>query len=366
MISSPPKLRDELEVIRGMDDIPLIFDPVTGNYHRITRAGEAVLTYLDGTRSRDDLVAFFSRADQVRAEALSRQIDTFLAALGSSGLLEGSELPDKPQGGGRVRTSMLMPRIILTRSLPRVLEPLAAVLRAVPAKLLVLIVALGALAGYAFGFHTLFTAMPPPQDLAGPAFLLATGVMLLYVLMHETAHALVAQMLGTPVRGLGVALLFYFMPVAYVDRTDAYRFRGRGGRVVLAMAGILSDGWFCAVSGAVALNSAGLLRDTAVLLLGMQLLMLIINLNPLMPSDGYTALEAASGLTNARGRAFALLRHTARRQELPAHLANLSKAARRGHMAYGLFSVAYVCLLAYTMFHAVPVTVDLALSAVGR
>ncbi|MFI0978258.1 hypothetical protein ACH4SP_14840 [Streptomyces sp. NPDC021093] len=351
-----------------MDDIPLIFDPVTGNYHRITRAGEVVLTYLDGTRTRDDLIAFLSRADQARAEALSRQIDTFLAALDRSGLLEGSEpeLADKSQKVGRVRTSMLMPRIILTRSLPRVLEPLAAVLRAVPAKLLVLIAALGALAGYAFGFHTLFAAMPPPQDLAGPAFLLATGVMLLYVLMHETAHALVAQILGTPVRGLGVALLFYFMPVAYVDRTDAYRFRGRGGRVTLAMAGILSDGWFCALSGVVALNSAGILRDTAALLLGMQLLMLIINLNPLMPSDGYTALEAASGLTNARGRAFALLRHTVRREELPAHLAKLSKTARRGHMAYGLFSVAYVCLLAYTMFHAVPITVDLALSVVGR
>ncbi|MET9872300.1 hypothetical protein ABZZ16_40505, partial [Streptomyces sp. NPDC006386] len=360
MISSPPKLRDELEVIRGMDDMPLIFDPVTGNYHRITRAGEVVLTYLDGTRTRDDLVAFFSRDDQARAEALSRQIDTFLAALDKSGLLEGSEPSDSPQGGGRVRTSMLMPRIILTRSLPRLLEPLAAALRAVPAKPLVLIAVLGALCGYTFGFHTLFTATPPPQDLAGPAFLVATGVMLLYVLMHETAHALVAQMLGTPVRGLGVALLFYFMPVAYVDRTDAYRHRGRGGRVLLAMAGILSDGWFCALSGVVALNSEGLLRDTAALLLGMQLLMLVINLNPLMPSDGYTALEAATGLTNARGRAFALLRHTVLRQELPTHLANLGTAVRRVHMAYGLFSVAYVCLLAYAMFHAVPVTVDLA------
>ncbi|MFF7727395.1 hypothetical protein [Streptomyces sp. NPDC008001] len=366
MISSPPKLREELEVIRGMDDIPLIFDPVTGNYHRISRAGEVVLTYLDGTRTRDDLVAFLARADQRRAEALSGQIDTFLAALDRSGLLEGSEPPGKPKDRGRVRGSMMMPRIVLTRSLPRVLEPLAVVLRAVPARLLVLIAALGALAGYAFGFHTLFTVMPAPRDLAGPAFLLGTGVMLLYVLMHETAHALVAQMLGTPVRGLGVALLFYFMPVAYVDRTDAYRFRGRGGRVVLAMAGILSDGWFCALSGVIALNSGGLLRDVAVLVLGMQLLMLIINLNPLMPSDGYTALEAATGFTNARGRAFALLRHTVRREELPAYLANLSKAARRGHMAYGLFAVAYICLLAYATFRALPATVNLALSAVGR
>ncbi|MEU9003199.1 hypothetical protein ACFWBI_20400 [Streptomyces sp. NPDC059982] len=349
-----------------MDDIPLIFDPVTGNYHRITRASEVVLTYLDGTRTRDDLVTFFSGADQARTDALGRQVDAFLAALEKSGLLEGSDLPDKAGNGGRFRTSMLMPRIILTRSLPRLLEPVAVVMRAVPAKLLVLLVVLGSVAGYAFGFHALFTAMPPIQDRAGLAFPLATCVMLLYVLIHESAHALVAQILGTPVRGLGVALLFYFMPVAYVDRTDAYRVRGRGGRVLLAVAGILSDGWFCALSGTIALNSHGMVQDTGAFLLGMQLLMLVLNLNPLMPSDGYTALEAAVGLTNARGRAFALLRHTARRQELPAHLANLSRRARRGYMAYGAFSMAYVCFLAFAMLHSLPATVGLALSVVGR
>ncbi|MYT15714.1 putative peptide zinc metalloprotease protein [Streptomyces sp. SceaMP-e96] len=366
MISSPPKLRDELEVIHGMDDIPLIFDPVTGNYHRITRASEVVLTYLDGTRTRDDLVEFFSRADRTRADALSRQLDTFLSALEKSGLLDGSDLTDQARNGRRVRTSMLMPRIILTRSLPHVLEPVANVARSVPASLLVLLASLGSVAGYAFGFHTFFTAMPPLRVLSGPAFLLATCVMLLFVLAHETAHALVAQILKAPIRGLGVALLFYFMPVAYVDRTDAYRVRGRGGRVVLAMAGILSDGWFCGLTGLFALNADGLLQHTAALLLGMQLLLLVINLNPLMPSDGYTALEAATGVTNGRGRAFALLRHTVRRQQLPAHLANLSARARRGYMAYGMFSMVYVGCLAFAMFHALPTTVDLVLSVVGR
>lgn len=349
-----------------MDDIPLIFDPVTGNYHRITRASELVLTYLDGTRTRDDLVEFFSRADRARSQALSGQLDSFLATLEKSGLLEGSELPDKDGNGGRVRTSMLMPRVVLTRSLPRVLEPLAVVLRALPAKLLVLLATLVALCGYSFGFHTFFTQLPPLQELAGPAFLIATGVMLVFVLVHESAHALVAQILRAPIRGLGVALLFYFMPVAYVDRTDAYRVRGRGGRVVLALAGILSDGLFCGLTGVVALNSDGMVQDTAAFLLGMQLFMVVINLNPLMPSDGYTALESASGLTNARGRAFSLLRHTVRRRPLPAHLAHLSGRARKGYMTYGIVSVAYVCFLAFAMFHALPVTVDLALSAVGR
>ncbi|MFD4532208.1 hypothetical protein ACFWNL_16960 [Kitasatospora sp. NPDC058397] len=365
MITSPLKLREELEVIHGMDDIPLIFDPATGNYHRISRAGEVVLTYLDGTRTRDDLVEHLAGHDRPRSDAFGRQLDSFLASLAQSGLLEGSELPEKP-GNGRVRTSMLMPRVVLTRSLPVVLEPVARVLRKVPAAIPVAIAVIGALAGYAFGLHTFFAAMPPLKELAGFAFPLATGVMLLFVLVHETAHALVAQVLRAPIRGLGVALLFYFMPVAYVDRTDAYRVRERGGRIVLALAGVLSDGWFCGVVGILALNSHGLVQHTAAFLLGMQLLMLIVNLNPLMPSDGYTALEAATGLTNARGRAFALLRSTIRRQELPAHLRNVSRRARLTYMAYGLFSVAYVCFLALSTVQAVPVTVHLALSVVGR
>ncbi|WAX78348.1 hypothetical protein [Streptomyces sp. KMM 9044] len=375
MISSPPKLREGLEVIRGMDDIPLIFDPVSGHYHRITRSAEALLGYLDGTRTRDDLVAYFSenaRVDQARADAFSRQLDTFLAGLERSGLLEGSEQTEQgtgasPSAGGkRFRTSMLMPRVVLTRSLPTVLEPVARVLRALPARLIVVLATLGAVTGYAFGFHTLFTGTPGLRDLAGPAFLIATGVMLLIVLAHESAHALVAQYLKVPIRGLGVALLFYFMPVAYVDRTDAYRLRGRGGRVLLAMAGVLSDGWFCGVVGLVALNSSGLVQHTAAFLLGMQMFLLIVNLNPLMPSDGYTAVEAAAGLTNMRGRAFTLLRHTIRRQPLPEHLARFGTGARRWHVTYALASVAYGCFLAYAMFHTIPLSVDLALSVVGR
>ncbi|MEV6978352.1 hypothetical protein [Kitasatospora sp. NPDC093806] len=351
-----------------MDDIPLIFDPVTGHYHRITPAGEKVLGFLDGTRTRDDLVAFFSRADRIRAEALTRQLDTFLASLEHSGLLEGSPPPTAKNAGTgrRVRTSMLMPRVVITRSLPTLLEPVARLLRALPAGLLVLLAVLGAATGYGLGIHTYLTRTPALQDLAGHAFLIATAVMPLIVLAHETAHALVAQYLKVPIRGLGVALLFYFMPVAYVDRTDAYRVRGRSARVVLAMAGILSDGVLCGLVALTALNSSGLVRDTTVFLLGMQFFLLVVNLNPLMPSDGYTALEAATGQANARDRAFTLLRHTLARKPLPEHLANLGTGARRAHLAYALASAAYVCFLAYAMLHAIPLTADFALAVVGR
>jgi putative peptide zinc metalloprotease protein len=359
------KLRDELEVIRGMDDIPLIYDPVTGSYHRITPAGEMVLSLLDGTRTKHDVLKFFADHNPARAETVRRQVDVFLTGLESSGLLTGSQLPPRsPRMDQRVRTSRLMPRVVLTRSLPVILEPVARLLRLLPARLLVGVAALGAIVGFGVGFHTLFTGVPPLTQIVGPAFLVATVLQLVVVLLHEMAHALVAQVLKTPVRGLGVALLFYFMPVAYVDRTDAYRLRERSGRVTLAMAGIMSDGWWCGITGLVALSTTGFVQHVAAFLLGIQLVGLVINLNPLLPSDGYTALEVMTGSVDARGRSLGLLKHTILRRELPPHLATLPGRAKLAYAAYGAISIAYVCFLAFSVIRVTPTTVDLAIRAV--
>jgi len=364
---STPRLRQELEVIRGMDDIPLIFDPVTGNYYRITRAGEAVLSYLDGTRSRDELIELFTSHNADRAETIRRQIEGFLAGLEASGLLEGTMPPPQArQAGKRVKSSRLMPRVVITRSLPVVLEPLARVLRKIPARLLVGVAAAGAVAGFGFGFHTLFTGVPNLMHIIGPPFLVAAALQLLLVLFHEMSHALVAQVLNVPVRGLGVALLFYFMPVAYVDRTDAYRVRGKGGRITLALAGIMCDGWWCGIVGLVALNTHGFVQHTAAFLLAMQLIGLVINLNPLLPSDGFVALETAMGSIDVRGRAFTLLKCRVLRRPLPPYLASMSRGSRAAHMVYGAICIAYTCLLAYSAVRALPVMVDLARMAVGR
>ncbi|GII62079.1 hypothetical protein Skr01_21640 [Sphaerisporangium krabiense] len=360
-----PRLRQELEVIRGMDDIPLIFDPVTGSYHRITRAGEVVLSYLDGSRTREELVELFAGDDTGHAEKLRAQIDGFLATLESSGLLDGTgPPPGAGQAGRRVKTSRMMPRVVITRKLPVLLEPVAGVLRRMSATVLVGVFAVGAIAGFCLGLTTLFTRMPNLTHIIGPPFLVAAALQLLLVLCHETCHALVAQVLKVPVRGLGVALLFYFMPVAYVDRTDAYRHKGKGGRITLAMAGVMSDGWWCGVVGLVALNTHGFVQQSLAFLLAMQLMGLVINLNPLLPSDGFVALETAFGSVDARGRAFTLIKSRLLRREPPAYLAALSRGKRAGLTLYGAISAAYTCLVAYGAFRGVPAVVGMAVKAV--
>ena len=83
--AAPPRMRADLEVLSGMDDIPMIFDPVTGSYHRITPSGKVVLAHLDGTRTRDEIVQLLGEDDAERR----RRLEEFLHGLHTSGLLVG-------------------------------------------------------------------------------------------------------------------------------------------------------------------------------------------------------------------------------------------------------------------------------------
>jgi putative peptide zinc metalloprotease protein len=347
MTTTAPRLRDGLEVLTGMDEMTLIFDPVSGAYHRVSRSGGVLLAHLDGAHSVDDLtrLADPTGADLTRRTQFRTQLDGFLDHLDRSGLLAGSE-PPAPTAEKRAKTSRMMPRVVVSRSLPRLLEPLAARLRGGLAPVLAWIAAALAVAGFAAGFGVLFTHGGVSVPRSGLAFALAAVLQLVLILLHESSHALVAQVLKVPVRGLGFAMLFWFMPVAYVDRTDAYRLRGRRGRVALALAGMGSDGVWTGVVGGAALLTDGFWQHTFLLLLTLQLIGLMVNLNPLLPSDGYSALEAASGQVDYRGRAFGLVGSVLARRPRPSYLRGLPTRRAAGYTAYAVGSAGYVLLVA--------------------
>ncbi|MGO1173630.1 MAG: PqqD family peptide modification chaperone [Actinomycetaceae bacterium] len=347
MTVTVPQLREELELITGMDDMPLIYDPATGVYHRVSRSGHAILQRLDGSHTADDLAGLAQAADDDARAAFRKQLDEFLAHLERSGLLVGSELPDVGEREGRVRTSRLMPRVVITRELPRILEPVAALLRGAPLGVLGPAAVVLAVVGFGAGVTTLVARGGMWATFDPAPLLTAIALQLTLILAHESSHALVAQVLGVPVRGLGFAVLFWFMPVAYVDRTDAYRLRGRRGRVAIAVAGMTTDGILCGVVAALAWNASGFWSDTLLLLLTFQIIGLVINTNPLLPSDGFSALEAATGLVNFRARAFLYLRSTVTRTDLPSHLRRLSWRRRAGFVAYAVVALVYVLAAAF-------------------
>jgi putative peptide zinc metalloprotease protein len=342
---SRPKLRDDLEIMRGMNDLPLIFDPVSGVYHRVSKSGEAMLQHLDGSRSLDDLVSAVT-VDEAARPRVRTQLETFLQSLNESGLLVGSTSERPVNKDARVRRSMLMPRVVVSRSLPKLLELPARLFRNRYRALLLSVFPALAIAGFTHGFVTLFQYGLPNMAQVGLPLLSAVFIQLVLILFHETAHALVAQIYKAPVRGLGFALLFYFMPVAYVDRTDAYRLKTKSSRAAIAVAGMVSDGIFTGIIGLVAVTSTGFVHHVTVVLLALQFIGLLVNLNPLLPGDGYSALESVTGLVDVRGRSMTVLKCKLLMQPLPAYLASLPQSSIRAYLIYGTICVVYIVVLA--------------------
>ncbi|WP_189246788.1 PqqD family peptide modification chaperone [Streptosporangium pseudovulgare] len=340
MNAVPLRLRPGVEVITGIDDRPLLFNPATGRYVALTRAGVRVLDLLDGSRTGAVITAGLAG----EREDLRERVDAFLADLRQAGVLTVE--PREPDRRARILSFSLrehMPRLRLTGRVEHVLEPVAAVLRRVPARALTGAVLAVVLAGLLTGGY----ALTHPAGHGYPAlWWVALPILVVQIICHETAHALACQYLRAPIREAGVGLMLYFMPVAYVDRTDAYRIRSRGGRVMIALAGPFSDQLWFGVTGVIALTAPGQAGDIAYVLLVLQGMLTLVNLNPLLPSDGYHAVTAAVGAVNLRGRAFAYLTHVVLRGPLPSGMRALGAWRKAGYLLFGGLCLAYAAGLA--------------------
>ncbi len=195
------------------------------------------------------------------------------------------------------------------------------------------------LAIYAF---TQLGFAPDQNLLALPVVL---GVIVLHLIGHELCHAVTGSYFGVKVRELGVALLYYFIPVGYADHTDNYHLNKSSQRAYIALAGPAFDLTAAALSGLIACVSTGWVAATFHALFLLQMTTFAYDLNPLMPSDGYHAIEAGFGELNFRRRSFTLLFKLLLRQRLEDYLATLSQKQRVLRVCYALFSLIYIALL---------------------
>ena len=352
-----PRLRRGVSLIVGMDNQPMLFDSDSGKYHRLGAAAAFIVGQFDGVRP---LPTIIEELPQDIDEAGAKRITSLVDNLRDKSLLVGSEpAPAVPAAPARTRRTRgrhtaqprqarhlkverprrsggwWLPRIIIARKYHRIVAPIVTLLQRLPARALSWVFLALAVCGYTAGAMVLSSLAGGPR----PGVLVviaAVMIQLVSILLHESWHAIVAGYLGTPIRGLGVALMFWAIPIAYVDRTDSYRVRSRRGLTMLALAGIFSDGVVCGLEAAVAWASTGMVRQVALTLCAFQLTMLVTNLNPFTQSDGVAAVEAATGSVNLRGRSMFVLRRVLTRQPLPPALAVMRPAVRWGYFIYGL------------------------------
>ncbi|MEU6084214.1 hypothetical protein [Streptomyces sp. NPDC047108] len=350
-----PAIRPGVEIVEGINHELVAFDAETGHYTRLSRSGAAILRALDGTMT--------GREFTVRAlgegggdTASGRILTDFLDELRAAGLLTVPPTPGRRSAAVRFARRSHMPRkALITGRVSVLLDPVAHALRRAP-KVLAVLWGTAALLSLAAGWSVL--SAPHAVERFAPAGLtwgwaLVAAILLTQTVVHELWHAVICRYHGIPVREIGIGLLFYVVPAAYVDRTDAYRLPGRGSRVAIALAGVASDVLWLGCCALLARETGGQAGAALGVLVLLQVTFLLANLNPLLPTDGYQALEAGLGAVNLRARSFTVLRCLVLRQPAPSWLATRGRAARLRYVAFGLVCLAYAALVAALLLRAV-------------
>ncbi len=115
---------------------------------------------------------------------------------------------------------------------------------------------------------------------------------------------------------------------------------------MISVAGPGADMIVAGVAAVLVWRADGLLANTAYVFVFLELVLLVVNLNPLLPTDGQQVLEGLTGEINLRNRAMRYLGHIVLRASLPSYLIGLSLRRRVIYIAYGTLSVLYLVAVA--------------------
>ena len=169
---------------------------------------------------------------------------------------------------------------------------------------------------------------------------------LVIIAIHELAHGYTCKYFGGQVHEIG-AMLFYFEPAFFCNVNDAWTFpelRARlwvtaaGSWAQMVVASVAAVVWWAAAPDTL-LSTVSL---SAVLMGGIT--SVLMNLNPLVPLDGYYALSDWLEVSNLRQRAMAHLKWTLQtrvlRQELP--MPSADEREQRIFLIYGILAAVYI------------------------
>ncbi|MDQ3136216.1 MAG: HlyD family efflux transporter periplasmic adaptor subunit [Gemmatimonadota bacterium] len=168
---------------------------------------------------------------------------------------------------------------------------------------------------------------------------------------HELGHGVACKEFGGEVHEIG-AMLFYFDLAFFCNVNDAWGFAERAPRLWVSAAGSWIQLMIASVAGVIwwAIPGGTLLSDFAgaTFVVG-GILTVVLNLNPLIPLDGYYALMDYLEVPNLRPRAFGYLtwalKHHLLGLDLPEPPAD--ERERRIFLCFGALSALYSALIFY-------------------
>lgn len=354
-----PRLRATVRLVRHVvrgNVWHVVSDQLSGNHFRVGGAAYRFLCGLDGRQKVGDLweevlrhgnPGQFTQDDAIR----------FLAQLHRSDMITTPDLPDMGEMMSRarrnsrsnlanrfrnplsIRIPLVNPDAFLSALLPStrwMFGPagfalwLAAVLAAVVL----------AAVQWASLTHNIVDRVISLSTVA--------AVLVIYPVMkvlHEIGHGLAVKAWGGRVHEMGLMLLL-FVPVPYVDASEATRFPERRRRAIVGGMGVMVELGLASVAMLVwTLAEPGLVRAAAfnVMLIG-GVSTLLFNGNPLLRFDGYYVLSDLTDIPNLATRSsrylqYLILHHVFGQDDVQDP--SVDAAERIWFVAYGILSFLY-------------------------
>jgi putative peptide zinc metalloprotease protein len=349
----PLQLAKGVELLSGPGNVPLLYVESHQKYLRLSQEGAKIVGLLTENKNITSAIIVKQLAERypTTEAAISARTFRFLGELQRANALVQPEASHWLEIASATPTDSVL-RIsswpLLRLPLWKPNRPLATNALKIIAKhprifkvalILWLVVAFLSLL---FLLPTALTGTIQPAHLNYPVILIC---FLTQIIIHEFCHALTCSYYGIKIREIGFGLLYYLLPVGYTDLTDSYRLQKFSQRAWVALAGPFLDFSALTVSTYVAVALNGGQHVTLHALLLLQLNVLAFDFLPLLPSDGYRALEAFCGGLNFRRHALTFLLHYVLRKPLPSSLAQLPLPKRLGYLAYGIVAFGYIALV---------------------
>jgi multidrug efflux pump subunit AcrA (membrane-fusion protein) len=361
-----PRLRHDLVLVeqtyRGEQSF-IVKDPQSRKYFRFRPVEVMVMQALDGAHTTAEVTAALAeegvKVSPSSVESFARKLSSMglcERTLGERSVLEMERLraqrrrrlkPAVFKGDiFRLRWSVGDPDKLFDRWLPRLRFFFTGTFLRISVAL--------------FGVYFLVLALKWPEfwramsdlytfnfDLGTFAVLWLTGTAI--IIIHELGHGFTCKYFGGQVHEIG-AMLIYFEPAFFCNVNDAWTFpelkarlwvTAAGSWIQLVLASVAAIVWWAAAPGTLVSDVA----FAAVLIGGITTV--FVNVNPLIPLDGYYALSDYLEVPNLRQRAFGylawLVKTRIARLDLPAPPADARE--QRVFLIYGVLAATYIGLI---------------------